>query len=145
MRVTVYEVSLNNRTGINYARTIQGRPARSYTNAWDVDHACGGTRGVYDESAGGIVPTNETNGLIILSNNPVYTRFVAFSLEKYEFVCILPKITSSLVGPQWGMAPETSPWVNAAAIPVYYHSILDTLDKTTLDQIERAYAAHMEI
>jgi hypothetical protein len=39
----------------------------------------------------------------------------------------------------------TSPWVNVASIPLYYHSALDTPDKITLDQIRRAYAAHIEI
>jgi hypothetical protein len=43
------------------------------------------------------------------------------------------------------MAPTTSPWVNVASIPLYYHSTLDTPDKITLDQIQRAYAAHIEI
>jgi hypothetical protein len=43
------------------------------------------------------------------------------------------------------MAPTTSPWVNIASIPLYYHSTLDTPDKITLDQIQRAYAAHIEI
>jgi hypothetical protein len=43
------------------------------------------------------------------------------------------------------MAPETSPWVNVASIPLYYHSIFDTPDKITLDQIGRAYTAHTEI
>ena len=49
------------------------------------------------------------------------------------------------MGPQWGMAPTTSPWVNVATIPIYYHSIHDTPEKVTLDQVERAYAAHIEI
>jgi hypothetical protein len=43
------------------------------------------------------------------------------------------------------MAPDTCPWVNVATIPLYYHSTLDTPDKITLDQIGRAYAAHIEI
>jgi len=44
-----------------------------------------------------------------------------------------------------GIAPSTSPWVNVASIPLYYHSIFDTPDKITLEQIKRAYVAHIEI
>jgi hypothetical protein len=43
------------------------------------------------------------------------------------------------------MAPMTSLWVNVASIPLYYHSMLDTPDKITMDQLQRAYAAHIEI
>ncbi len=112
---------------------------------WDVDHAVGGTRYVFNEIEGKIVPTDETNEFYIISNNYTFTRLAAFTMDKYGFVCTQNQFGSSGMGPQWGMAPTTSPWVNVASIPLYYHSILDTPDKITLDQVERAYAAHIEI
>ena len=112
---------------------------------WDVDHACGGTRWEFDETQGKIVPTDETCEFYIISNNYAFTRLAAFTMDKYNFVCTQNRFGSSGGGPQWGMAPTTSPWVNVATIPIYYHSILDTPDKITLDQVERAYAAHVEI
>jgi hypothetical protein len=112
---------------------------------WDVDHAAGGTRYVFDEIEGKIVPTDETNEFYIMSNNYTFTRLAAFTMDKYGFVCTQNRFNSFGMGPQWGMAPGTSPWVNVATIPLYYHSILDTPEKITLDQLERAYAAHIEI
>jgi hypothetical protein len=113
---------------------------------WDVDHAVGGIRYVYDETEGKIVPVEgETCEFYIISNNYTYSRFVAFTMDKYEFVCTQNRFRSFGGGPQWGMAPTTSPWVNVASIPIYYHSTLDTPDKITLDQIKRTYAAHIEI
>jgi hypothetical protein len=112
---------------------------------WDVDHAAGGTRYVFDETEGKIVPTYETNEFYIMSNNYTFTRLAAFTMDKYGFVCTQNQFFPFGMGPQWGMAPTTSPWVNVATIPLYYHSILDTPEKITLDQLERAYAAHIEI
>jgi hypothetical protein len=112
---------------------------------WDVDHACGGTRWMFDEAQGKIVPTDETAEFYIISNNYTFTRLAAFTMDKYNFVCTQNQFGSSGSGPQWGMAPTTSPWVNVATIPLYYHSTLDTPDKITLDQVERAYPAHIEI
>lgn len=112
---------------------------------WDVDHACGGTRWVFDEAQDKIVPTDETNEFYIISNNYTFTRLAAFTMDRYKFISTQNKFGSSGSGPQWGMAPTTSPWVNVASIPIYYHSTLDTPDKITLDQVERAYAAHVEI
>jgi hypothetical protein len=66
-------------------------------------------------------------------------------MDRYGFICTQNRFGSSGSGSQWGMAPTTSPWVNVASIPLYYHSTLDTPDKITLDQIQRAYAAHIEI
>jgi len=66
-------------------------------------------------------------------------------MDKYGFICTQNRFGSSGSGPQWGMAPSTSPWVNVASIPLYYHSTLDTPEKITLDQLQRAYAAHIEI
>jgi hypothetical protein len=113
---------------------------------WDIDHAVGGTRYVYDETKGKIVPVEgETCEFYIISNNYTFTRLAAFTMDKYGFICTQNRFRSSGGGPQWGMAPITSPWVNVASIPLYYHSMLDTPDKITLDQLERAYAAHIEI
>jgi hypothetical protein len=113
---------------------------------WDIDHAVGGIRYVYDETKGKIVPVEgETCEFYIISNNYTYTRLAAFTMDKYGFICTQNRFRSFGGGPQWGMAPITSPWVNVASIPLYYHSMLDTPDKITLDQIERAYAAHIEI
>jgi len=113
---------------------------------WDVDHAAGGTRYVFDETEDKIVPVEgETCEFYIISNNYIFSRLAAFTMDKYGFVCTQNRFGSIGSGPQWGMAPTTSPWVNAASIPLYYHSTLDTPDKITLDQIKRAYAAHIEI
>jgi hypothetical protein len=113
---------------------------------WDVDHAVGGIRYVFDETQGKIVPVEgETCEFYIISNNYVYTRLAAFTMDKYGFICTQNRFGTSGYGPQWGMAPTTSPWINVASIPLYYHSTLDTPDKITLDQIGRAYAAHIEI
>jgi len=113
---------------------------------WDVDHAAGGTRYVYDETEGKIVPVEgETCEFYIMSNNYTFSRLATFTMEKYHFICTQNRFTSFGRGPQWGMAPTTSPWVNVASIPLYYHSTLDTPDKITIDQIQRAYAAHIEI
>jgi hypothetical protein len=113
---------------------------------WDVDHALGGVRYRYDEPQGRIVPVEgETCEFYIMSNNYTYTRLVTFTLEKYGFICTQNRFEASGRGPQWGIAPDTCPWVNAASIPLYYHSILDTPDKVTLDQAQRSFLAHTEI
>jgi hypothetical protein len=113
---------------------------------WDVDHAVGGIRYAYDETKGKIVPVEgETCEFFIISNNYTFTRLAAFTMDKYGFICTQNRFRSSAGGPQWGMAPTTSPWVNVASVPLYYHSTLDTPDKITLDQLERAYSAHIEI
>jgi hypothetical protein len=113
---------------------------------WDVDHAVGGIRYLYDETQGKIVPVEgETCEFYIISNNYTYTRLAAFTMDKYGFICTQNRFETIGRGPQWGIAPTTSPWVNVASIPLYYHSTLDTPDKITLDQIGRAYAAHIEI
>jgi hypothetical protein len=113
---------------------------------WDVDHALGGTRYIYDETEGRIVPVEgETCEFYIMSNNYLYTRLATFSLDKYGLICTQNRFEASARGPQWGMAPTTCPWVNVASIPLYYHSIFDTPDKVTLDQAERSFIAHTEI
>jgi hypothetical protein len=95
---------------------------------------------------GKILPVEgETCEFYIISNNYTYSSLVAFTMNKYGFICTQKRFESSGFGPQWGMAPTTSPWVNAASIPLYYHSTLDTPDKVTPDQAGRAYAAHVEI
>jgi len=112
---------------------------------WDVDHAVGGIRYVYDEIEGKIVPTDKTNEFYIISNNYTFSRLAGFTMDKYGFVCTQNRFNPFGSGPQWGIAPTTRPWVNVATIPLYYHSILDTPEKVTLDQVKRAYAAHIEI
>ena len=113
---------------------------------WDVDHAAGGIRYVYSETEGKIVPVEgQTCEFYIISNNYVYSRLAAFTMDKYGFICTQNRFGTAGFGPQWGMAPTTSPWVNVASIPLYYHSTLDTPDKITLDQLGRAHAAHIEI
>lgn len=113
---------------------------------WDVDHAVGGIRYVYDESRGKIVPVEgETCEFYIMSNNYTFSRLAGFTMDKYGFICTQNRFYDAAHGPQWGMAPTTSPWVNVASIPLYYHSTFDTPDKITLDQVARAYAAHIEI
>ncbi|MEO0278152.1 MAG: PKD domain-containing protein [candidate division WOR-3 bacterium] len=116
---------------------------------WDVDHALGGTRYRYDEDEGKIVPVEgETCEFYIISNSYVYSKLVAFVMDKYGFVSTIHRLRTAGIepqGPQWGIAPPTSPWCSCATIPVYYHSIYDTPDKITPDQAERAYLAHIEI
>lgn len=113
---------------------------------WDVDHVVGGIRYVYDETQCKIVPVEgETCEFYIMSNNYTFTRLAAFTMDKYGFICTQNRFRTSGGGPQWGIAPTTSPWVNIASIPLYYHSTLDTPDKITLDQLGRAYSAHIEI
>jgi len=112
---------------------------------WDVDHICGGTRWVFDEAQDKLVPTDETCEYYIISNNYTFTRLAAFTMDKYGLISTQNRFGSAGSGPQWGMAPTTSPWVNVATIPIYYHSILDTPDKITLDQVKRSYAASIEI
>jgi hypothetical protein len=113
---------------------------------WDVDHAAGGTRYVFDEAEDKIIPVEgETCEFYIIANNYIFSRLAAFTMDKYGFICTQNRFRPFGSGPQWGMAPTASPWVNVASIPLYYHSTLDTLDKITLDQIQRAYAAHIEI
>jgi PKD repeat protein len=112
---------------------------------WDIDHAAIGIKYVFDETQGKIVPTSEDNEVYIISNNYTLTRLAAFTMDKYGFVCTQNRFGSTGGGPQWGMAPTTSPWANFATIPLYYHSTLDTPDKITLDHLKRAYAAHIEI
>jgi hypothetical protein len=113
---------------------------------WDVDHAAGGTRYRFDETEDKIVPVEgETCEFYIISNNYIFSRLAAFTMDKYGFICTQNRFGSFGSGPQWGMAPSTSPWVNVASIPLYYHSTLDTPEKITLDQLQRAYAAHIEI
>jgi hypothetical protein len=127
-----------------FAETHKDRLTRAIV--WDIDHALGGTRYRYDEVQGKIVPVEgETCEFYIMSNNYTYARLVAFSLEKYGFICTQNRFEASARGPQWGMAPVTCPWVNAASIPLYYHSIFDTPDKITLDQAQRSFMAHSEI
>jgi hypothetical protein len=113
---------------------------------WDVDHAVGGIRYVYDETEGKIVPVEgETCEFYIMSNNYTFSRLAAFTMDKYGFNCTQNRFRTIGGGPQWGIAPTTCPWVNVASIPIYYHSTLDTPDKITQDQLGRAYAAHIEI
>lgn len=113
---------------------------------WDVDHAVGGIRYTYDDISGKIIPVaGETCEFYIIANNYTYSRLAAFSMEKYGFSCTQNRFETIGRGPQWGMAPDTCPWVNVASVPLYYHSVLDTPDKITKDQIGRAYAAHIEI
>jgi hypothetical protein len=51
---------------------------------WDVDHAAGGTRYVFDEMEGKIVPReSETCEFYIISNNYVFSRLAAFTMDKY--------------------------------------------------------------
>jgi hypothetical protein len=101
---------------------------------------------VYDETAGKIIPIEgETCEFYIIANNYVFSRLAAFTMDKYGFICTQNRFRSFGSGPQWGMAPPTSPWVNVASIPLYYHSTLDTPEKITLDQLHRAYNAHIEI
>jgi hypothetical protein len=113
---------------------------------WDVDHSVGGIRYQYDETKGEIVPVKgETCEFYIMSNNYTYTRLAAFTMDKHGFTCTQNQFGSIGRGPQWGIAPTTSPWVNVASIPLYYHSIFDTPDKINPDQVSRAYQAHVEI
>ncbi len=113
---------------------------------WDVDHALGGTRYRYDDTFGKIVPLEgETCEFYIISNNYVFSRLATFSLEKNGFICTQNRFETIGRGPQWGIAPDTCPWVNAASIPLYYHSLLDTPDKITQDHAARAFLSHTEI
>jgi hypothetical protein len=110
---------------------------------WDVDHAPGGTR--YIEVEGELQPTSETSELYTIADNYTFARLAAFFLDKYGFVNTIDQFRSPGGGPNWGIAPTNSPWVNSASITRFYHSSLDTPEKITLDQLKRAYAAHIEI
>jgi hypothetical protein len=113
---------------------------------WDIDHALGGIRYTYDHTKETIVPVDgETCEFYVISNNYTYSRLVTFTMEKHGFICTQNRFEAFGHGPQWGVAPATSPWVNVASIPLYYHSTLDTPDKITLDQARHAFAAHIEI
>jgi hypothetical protein len=127
-----------------FAKTHKALLSRAIV--WDVDHAVGGIRYVYDEARKRILPVDgETCEFYIISNNYSFSKLAAFSMERYGFVCTHNAFESTGRGPQWGIAPDTCPWVNVASIPLYYHSLLDTPDKITLDQIKRSYRAHIEI
>jgi hypothetical protein len=110
---------------------------------WDVDHAPGGTR--YVEVEGELQPTSETSELYTIADNYTFARLASFYLDKYGFVNTIDQFRSPGGGPNWGIAPTNSPWVNCASITRFYHSSLDTPEKITLDQLMRAYAAHIEI
>jgi hypothetical protein len=110
---------------------------------WDVDHAPGGTR--YIEIDGELQPTEETSELYTIANNYTFARLASFYLDKYGFVNTVDAFRAPGGGPNSGVAPSNSPWVNSASITRFYHSSLDTPEKITLDQLRRAYAAHIEI
>jgi hypothetical protein len=110
---------------------------------WDVDHAPGGTK--YVEVDGELQPTNETSELYTIANNYTFARIASFFLDKYGFVNTVDAFRSPGGGPNFGVAPTNSPWVNSASITRYYHSPLDTPEKITLDQLRRAYLAHIGI
>ncbi|MGD9162118.1 MAG: PKD domain-containing protein [Desulfobacteraceae bacterium] len=110
---------------------------------WGVDHAPGGTR--YIEVDGELQPTKETSEIYTISNNYTFARIASFYLDKYGFINTIDAFRAMGSGPNWGIAPTNSPWVNSASITRYYHSSLDTPEKITLDQLKRAYNAHIEI
>jgi len=112
---------------------------------WDVDHAAVGTRYIWNEATGLLEPTDEASEIYTMANNYTFARLASFYLDKYGFVNTLDKFASPGGGPNNGIAPTSSPWVNSASITKYYHSLLDTPEKITLDQMERAYLAHIEI
>ena len=110
---------------------------------WDVDHAVGGTK--YVNIGGKLYPTTETSEMYTMANNYAFARLTSFYYDKYEFVSTVDAFRSPGSGPNGGVAPTNSPWVNIASITMFYHSMLDTPEKITLDQVKRAYAAHIEI
>jgi hypothetical protein len=110
---------------------------------WDVDHSAGGTR--YVEIEGELQPTSETSELYTIADNYTFARLASFYLDKYGFVNTIDQFRSPGGGPNWGIAPTNSPWVNSASITRFYHSTLDTPEKITVAQLKRAYAAHIEI
>jgi hypothetical protein len=110
---------------------------------WDVDHAAGGTK--YIEVDGELKPTGETSELYTIANNYTFARLASFYLDKHGFVNTIDAFRSPGSGPAWGISPTNNPWVNSASITRFYHSLLDTPEKITLDQMKRAYAAHIEI
>jgi hypothetical protein len=110
---------------------------------WDVDHAPGGTR--YVEINGELQPTPETSEIYTIANNYTFARLASFYLDQYGFINTIDAFRSPGGGPNSGVAPTNSPWVNSASITRFYHSSLDTPEKITLDQLKRAYAAHIKI
>jgi hypothetical protein len=130
----------------HYQFAVQHKTRLTKAIVWDVDHALGGIRYRYDEKEGQILPVEgETCELYLMSNNYTYSRLATFTLEKYGFICTQNRFEAAGRGPQWGIAPTTCPWVNAASIPLYYHSIFDTPDKVTQDQAERSFMANTKI
>jgi hypothetical protein len=119
------------------------------TIVWDVDHAIGGKRYRYNEKSGGIEPVEgETCEYYIISNSYIYSKLVGFAMDSHGFLGTIHRTVMAGIepqGPQWGIAPAANPWCSCATIPLYYHSIHDTPEKITLDQVERAYSAHKEI
>jgi hypothetical protein len=131
----------NNSGHFQFQETYKDRLKKAIV--WGVDHAPGGTR--YIEVNGELQPTVETSEIYTIANNYVFARLASFYLDKYGFVNTIDAFRSPGGGPNWGIAPTNSPWVNSASITRYYHSSLDTPEKITLDQLKRAYAAHVEI
>jgi hypothetical protein len=151
--------SFDNNSG-HYQFAEQHRDRLTKAIVWDVDHAAGGTK--YVEVEGELKPTDETSELYTSTNNYTFSRLASFYLDKYGFVNTIDqfsyldkdgfvntidpfKLRGGGPGPGWGIAPTNNPWVVAASITRFYHSSLDTPEKITLDQLERAYAAHVEI
>ncbi|MBN2059155.1 MAG: M28 family peptidase, partial [Deltaproteobacteria bacterium] len=94
------------------------RPQLEKAIVWDIDHAVGGIRYKFDETEGKIVPVEgETCEFYIISNNYAFTRLAAFTMDRYGFTCTQNQFGSIGRGPQWGIAPDTCPWVNIASIP----------------------------
>jgi hypothetical protein len=131
----------NNSGHYQFAERHKDRLAKAIV--WDVDHSAGGTR--YVEIEGELQPTAETSELYTIADNYTFARLASFYLDKYGFVNTVDQFRSPGGGPNWGIAPTNSPWVNSASITRFYHSSLDTPEKITVAQLKRAYAAHIEI
>ena len=134
--------SFDNNTG-HYQFAERHKDQLTKAIVWDVDHAAGGIR--YVEGPSGLEPTDETSEIYTIANNYTFARLASFYLDKYGYVNTIDAFRPRGSGPAGGIAPTTSPWVNSASITRFYHSLLDTPEKITLDQMERAYAMHIEI
>ncbi len=115
------------------------------TIVYDVDHPLAGTgeRQINNE----IIPTGKDSIRSIWTTSGELASLASFSLERYG-------LTPAMLGvriPQGGA--NSGSFVSAGcpslcamiAGPWYYHTIFDTPDKLSLDEIERSFPANIEI
>jgi hypothetical protein len=115
---------------------------------FNIDHPAS-TSYAYDEIKGLFVPTDQdTIRLYNATSNPLLT-ICSFSLYRNG---MLPAITNAPIGTA-GVGSGVSGFINAGTpvlfsgiqLPYYYHTIDDTPDKITVEQIKRSFPGHVEM